>query len=284
MNRLKITTRLGLTALLLGSSGIAAAQEPAPTLFAPLATTDRTTDHTAFNTSLGASFYGDGGPDFGARVDLFGQYLAPAGYGGYASLPVAYLSGNDESETALGNVELGGLYGLRAGDNAKVLLRGGVVLPTADDELEGALTNLATMSGRLTDLTSAYAETTWLRVSASPLYRQGQMFARADVGFDLAVDEPEGAEIDPMVRANLAGGIQMGKASIAGELATVGTTGDVDDGEDRFLHTIGVSAAFDAGSVRPYGGLVIPIDNALADFADLNFVLMAGLEVPIATR
>jgi hypothetical protein len=268
-------------------SSSAAAQEPAaPGPFAPLATTDRTTDHTSVNASLGASFYGDNGPDFGARVDLFGQYLAPAGFGGYGSVPISYLSGGDESETAIGNLEVGGLYALPAGPAAKVLLRGGVVLNTGpdSDDFNQVITNVANVNGRMTDLTSISTGATWLRVSASPLFRQGQLFLRADAGFDIAIDQPEGGDIDPLVRINAAGGIQMGKASIAGELASLGTTGDVDDGEDRFLHTIGVSAAFDAGSVRPYGGLVIPIDNDLADFADLNFVLMAGIEVPIATR
>jgi hypothetical protein len=264
-------------------SGVAAAQEPGATApFAPLATTDRTTDHTSVNASLGVSFYDDGGPDFGARIDLFGEYLAPGGFGGYGSLPISYLSADDESETALGNIELGGLYALRAGPTSKVLLRGGVVLSTADDDLEGAFTNFFNITGRLTDIVDVSANTTWLRVAASPLLRQGQMFARADVGFDVAIDEPDGADIDPLVRLNLAGGIQAGKASIAGELATVGTTGDVADGEDRFLHTVGVSASFDAGSIRPYGALVIPLDDDLADF--VNFTLMAGLEVPIATR
>src|SRR5262245_22290181 len=101
------------------AGGAAVAQEPAPAAAGPfpvMATMDRVTDHTDFNGSVAWGFYDDPiNLDIGMRTDLGGQYLAPAGFGGYGALAVSFASGNDESHTAISNIELGGLYALPVG-------------------------------------------------------------------------------------------------------------------------------------------------------------------------
>jgi hypothetical protein len=279
------TLRTALTLGLLSIAAPAAADDSASpgTPFPTTATLDRQTDHTSFNTAIGMSFYGDGGPDLGIRWDLYGQYVAPQGFGGYLTLPVSYVSGDDESETAIGNLELGGVYVAPAGAATDVVVRGGLVIDTSGDE--DAFINLFTLIPRMTDLPSVTTEMTWLRLSASPLHRAGKVFVRADLGLDIAIDEPDGSDVDPFFHINLAAGIDAGPVTVAGEIVTVGTTGDVDEDEDRFLHTLAVSVSGAAGGVRPYGALILPVENELSeDFLDVSLALMVGLEVPMTAK
>jgi hypothetical protein len=271
-------------ALLLLSAAPAAAQEPVGPAAAPfpaLATLDHVTDHSSFNSSLALSFYGDNGPDYGARWDLFGQFVTQQGLGGYVALPVSYAAGEGESESGVGNLEAGGVYIAPAGPSTDVVLRGGLALDTAGDE-DGFL-NLYTFVPRMTDLPSATSEITWLRFSASPLHRSGNLFVRADVGLDLAIDEPDGSDVDPFFHVNVAVGVETSGVTVAGELVTVGFIGDDDD--DELLHTLALSVGGEAGGVRPYGALILPVENEIAeDFLDLSLAIMGGIEVPIGAR
>ena len=281
------TLRTAISLLLVSVAAPAAAQEPdAPAdPFPNLSTLDRTTDHTSFNGSLALSFFGDNGPDIAARVDLGGQYVTPQGFGGYAQLPITYLEGGDDSETELGNVELGGVYVAGAGEGLDVVIKGGLVLPTGPDDLNFLVTYAGAAIPRLTDLISAAPDVTALRLNGSPLYRQGTFFVRGDLGIDIVIDEADGADSDPLIHINVAAGVQTGKVTIAGELVTLGTTGDVDEDEGRFYHTAAATVGFDAGSVRPYGALVVPVDNDLAtEFLDGTLAIIAGIEVPVSSR
>jgi hypothetical protein len=81
-------------------------------------------------------------------------------------------------------------------------------------------------------------------------------------------------EIDPLVRLNLGVGANMGNVAMMGELATVGTTGDV-DGQDRFFHTAAVTASKTDGLIRPSLSLALPLDSSVRQ--DVDFILMAGV-------
>src|SRR5690606_18772439 len=143
--------------------------------------------------------------------DLFGQYMLPQGFGGYASLPISYVSvgdGGSDAEHAIGNLEVGGAYVLNT-PALPIALRAGVLLPTADDSLNGFLANAATVTNRLTDVASAMPDSTWLRLSVSPVLRRGIYVARVDLGADIPIlgdGALEGAgpvetDLDPLMRA-----------------------------------------------------------------------------------
>ncbi|HTM19186.1 MAG TPA: hypothetical protein VL172_01720 [Kofleriaceae bacterium] len=122
-------------------------------------------------------------------------------------------------------------------------------------------------------------EVTWLRLGGSLLHRRGNLFLRADGGLDVPLADGD-FDADPLVRANVGGGIQIGTLSLAGELVTTGTTnGDVDE---QFRHTLAGTVALDTGSLRPYGAIIVPLDESIRDYNPL--IIMGGLEVPIATR
>jgi hypothetical protein len=249
--------------------------------FPVMATMDRVTDHNDLNLSLAYVVFDDDLVDTGLRFDIGGEYLTPAGFGGYGQVPISYISGNDESDTTIGNFELGGLYVIPVSPGSKVVLRGGLSLPTGPqgDDFESLINVALTAPTRVADYANLSGEITWLRLGGSFLHRQGNVFLRADGGFDLPVHEDDG-DADPLVRVNLGGGVQAGKATIAGELVTTGTTND--DATQQFQHTFAATVGFEAGSVRPYGALIIPLDDEVRD--TINFIAMAGIEVLLTPR
>lgn len=219
---------------------------------------------------------------FVTRWDLWAEYQAAQGFGVYAHLPVsrAFFADSEDpfaqlfideanGATYLGSFELGGSYVLPIGDD-QLHARLGIALPTADDSFGGLLTNAVTMGARLTDLALMSPKTTWVRASASPTMRRGRLFARADVGVDIAVHQGEDDDPDtmldtpdPTVRLNLGVGFDVAtRIALMGELATAGTTGTTDEMDDRFLHTAAITAAYRHDRVQPSLSLSTILDDA----------------------
>jgi len=253
-------------------------------------TMDRGDGASRAGVSLGFNFFDDESiqTDVALRTDVYGQYVLPNHFGVYGSLPISYISGGDESSSAIGNAEIGGLYILQTG-RAPILrfrtiaLRAGLGLPTAADDFEGLLVNAFNIAPRLTDLVSITPDTTWLRLSASPTVREGKIFVRADAGIDIAVSAPEDAEIDPIVHMNVGAGYDAGKFALMGEVVTVATTGEVDENDERFFHTGALTARYTAADIQPGVSFVTPLDDAglgeqWALMFDVQYVL------PLASR
>ena len=266
------------------AAGSAAAQPMAgsPTF----ATMDRQDGESKIGASLGWTFFDNDGPVdvSGLHVDLYGHYVGASGLGGYGIVPLGWVFYDnpapldDDSESAIGNVEGGIVYVIMRGMNDFVL-RGGITLPTADDSLQGFAANAASILGpRLTDLALAYPETLWLRLSASPILRSGQLVFRIDGGLDVALSTDNGDEPDPVLRLNVGGGVDTGTVAVLGELVTVADLGDdsAADEDDDFLHTLAVSARFRAGSNEPGVAIGFPLDESVRDFMD--FFLIASLQ------
>lgn len=267
------------------AAGSAAAQPVAgsPTF----ATLDRQDGESKVGAALGWTFFdvpGDG--DLSAlHLDIYGHYVGASGLGGYGAIPLGFAfvdnaePFNDDDESAIGNVEGGVIYVIQSGMNDFVL-RGGITLPTADDDPRGFYANVLSMiSARMTDIALAYQETLWLRLSASPILRSGQLVLRIDGGLDVAVSTDNGDEPDPVLRLNVGGGVDTGSFAILGELATIGNIGDdnsaTEDDED-FLHTAAVSARFRAGSIEPGIALGFPLDESIRDIVD--FFIIGSLQ------
>jgi hypothetical protein len=254
------------------------------------ATMDRQDGESKVGASLGWTFFDNDGPgDVSAlRVDIYGHYVGMSGLGGYGIIPLSFVFVDnaevlgDEDESAIGNVEGGVLYVIPSGATDFVL-RGGITLPTADDDGPGIFTNfLAGLGPRLTDVAAhGYPETFWLRLSASPIFRSGQFVVRLDGGVDFAVSTDNYDEPDPVLRLNVGGGVDTGTVAILGELVTIGNLGDndsaIDTGPDEdFLHTLALSARFRAGSIEPGVALGFPLDDSVREFMD--FFVVAGLQ------
>jgi hypothetical protein len=272
----------------IGAGGTASAQ-PAPAeqpgADTPgFVTMDRGDDRSFVELGAGTTLFHGQDPDFNARVDLYGQHVTAEGIGGYASLPIAHLSDAEESESTLGNLELGGLFVLRNWAKTELVLRGGVLLPTADDDWPGFLYNYATCWGRLTDFATIMPNSTWLRLSASPIHRVGNLFVRLDAGLDVPVLEEDGADADPLLRLNVGAGLITGPVALMAELVTLATTESVEnlDDDNQFIHNLALSLRGGMGGrVEGFGSLVIPIDQGGDDMVD--FVLLAGARIPIGS-
>lgn len=194
---MKLSLCSGVTCLLVASQAFAQpppgpmlAEEPNTTQsFLPnlLATSVGGTIDARFDyTNLGDSDYTL------FALNVHAQYLTPGGGGGYVALPFAYISGEnilgeEESQSGLGNLEVGGLYAVRQSPDTDILLRGGIALDTADDE-DAGLIPIAQISPKLTDSLASGLATTWARAQVQFRHASGNMRLGAMGGFDLPID------------------------------------------------------------------------------------------------
>jgi hypothetical protein len=213
--------------------------------------------------------------------DVAGHVVTDSGAGGYVVLPLAFLSYETvmagpivifegDSEVALGNIEVGGLYSKRIGRNADLIVHGGVGLPTADDDGVGALQSIAS-TPRYGELVQRVPNATWLRLGVSPMGTAGPMFWRVDVGVDLALAEDDDAAdtLSPVLRVNLAGGIDLGPADVSAELVT-NVVNPENDEADETASTLTIGTRFDGESIQPGFGLIIPVGfDDIEDTVDL---------------
>lgn len=273
--------RIGLVAVLVpAGAGLAAAQEYQPYTTPTFATLDRQDGESRVGGQLGFNFFDDDviGDPTSVGIQIYGHYVAPSGFGGYGILPINYINvdlGPDEdSATAFGNIEGGGIYVIRQ-RQIDWVLHAGLTLPTAEaDDLLGFEANYFGTLPRLTDFALIVPEAFAIRLGASPIFRSGQFVLRADVGFDvfLAADGPD--EPDPFVRLNVGGGVDTGTFAILGELVNHATT----DNDTNWAHTFAVSARFRSGALEPGIALGVPFGSD-TDYDELvDFFLVAGLQ------
>ncbi len=268
--------------LVAGPASDAAAQAHAPTF----ATMDRMDGESHLGAQLGVVFLDNDGPDdfTPVRLDLYGQFVSHGGLGGYGLVPISTSFSEGDDDTAIGNIE-GGVFFIIARRDLELVLRGGITLPTADDDLSGMVTNVFAVLSRITDAATALPpQTLWARLSVSPVLRSGQFVLRADAGLDVALSSDadelnplDSDEPDPFLRLNVGGGIDTGAFAGLAELVTIGQLDDNDDifddtNGDDFTHTLAVSGRFGAGALEPGVALVFPLEDDLSDFYDLALV------------
>jgi len=267
-----------VVALLAGLSGIASGQ---PAAGAPtLATLDRQNGATGVGAALGwapiddIAFAGGGSV---VRLDLFGEYVAPNGLGGYGMFALSALSADELDATAPSNLEAGGVYAIHGGAN-DYLFRLGATLPlAASSDDDGAFANFISAYLRPTDFALAWPRTVWLRASASPILRWGQAFLRIDGGVDVAVAamDDELDSPDPLLRLNLGGGLDTGALAVAGELSAITGLGDDDDVgiyEQDVATTAAVSAYLRGHTLEPGVAVGMPLDSDVRDLMALFVV------------
>jgi hypothetical protein len=200
---------------------------------------------------------------------LRGQYVTPQGLGGYVSLPLGYTSGNGDSETSIGNLELGGLFVINNKPDLDFYLRGGVALNTADDD-GTLLVPLATIVPRLTDALTTGFDSNWLRAAGGLRLTSGVIALGGHLGIDVATDSQDDDAI-----LTLAGsvGIVMPTFGLSAGLALLQDIGD-DTGDDN---TVGFNLVADfaaSPSARVYGALGLNLEDEFDGFS-----LGAGVRV-----
>lgn len=281
----RIPTRSALVAALAvaGAPGIAAAHGPGG-LFDPISM-DRLTPASTLSLDFGFTVF-DEPPETDVTAvgfTLAGHWVDErSGFGGYLALPLSYISidtpiGDDDSELALGNIELGAMFAKFLSPNAALIAHLGVAVPTADDDQAGALQVLAS-SPRWGDLVMRRPNSTWLRLGVSPTGHVGKLFWRADLGIDLALDDDNAVDLSPVLRLNVGGGVDLGSAHLIAELVT----NVVDDGsEDESTSTLALGARFVTGNLRPGIALLLPLGFPEGGF---GFAPDFGLAITLAAR
>lgn len=283
----RLAFAIALAAALVASSSWLAGSARAQQRMPDMATLDRGDGITRLGLDFGAAFIDDDivGIDAALRFDLFGQFVSYSGLGVYGSMPFSVLVAEGDNETAIGNLELGGLYVIDS-PTVSFVFRAGVALPTAaDEEADEVLANVLATWARLTDAAQALPDATFVRLAFSPLYHDGGVFLRADLGVDLEVTENEdsigvglGGDPENLFRLNVGGGVDLGTVAVMAELVNLASSSSFDDGdEEDFVHTFAVSARFMGESLQPYFTVGLPVDEFSRDLVD--FFLGAGLQI-----
>jgi hypothetical protein len=73
---------------------------------------------------------------------------------------------------------------------------------------DGRLTNFLATWPRQTDIALTAPDAVYIRLALSPILHVNRLFLRADIGFDLGVDDNDSA--DEIFRLNIGGGIDLG--------------------------------------------------------------------------
>ena len=268
---------LATSAVLLALTASASAQRAPDT-----ATLDRGDGISKVGVDLGLTLLDGPLYDGALRIEPYGQYVHTSGVGVYGAIPITASFGDeddlifgDQDDVAAGNLDLGLLYVLD-GPTLSWVFRGGVALPTADDEIDGVLTNLAGVWPRLTDRALAQRDATYVRLAVSPLVHAQTLFLRADVGVDIGIADDE-VDADELLRLNLAAGVDVGVVALSFELATLAAFDDVDDDED-WVHTLAFAARFMTEALEPFLAIGVPLDESVRDGVDL--FVSAGIQVP----
>ncbi len=254
-------------------------------------TVDRFTPETTFGIEVGLAPWDSDGLqaiDTIVGLDVGGHFVSTTGAGGYAVLPLTLIStedsflGDGETESMIGNIEVGGLYATAINPSLDLVAHLGVALPTAsDDDLIDSFQPYGSMP-RYGDLVQRWPNSTWLRLGVSPMGTAGPVFWRADLGLDLMLDDDDdtGADISPVLRVNVAGGVDFGKGEATIELAT-NIVDDNGGNDDETASTLAIGGRFDGGNVFPGLALVLPLGfedpvDAYVDFM-IAFSLMVRL-------
>jgi hypothetical protein len=256
--RLLIPPLAALIGLLVPAGGLA--QLPS------FMTLDRQDAASRFGLQLGMALpdADESRKQLGLRTELHGQLFFPGGQRGiYGQLPLGHWIVEDIDDELMvpQNLEVGAYQVVDAG-TGELVLRLGLSLPTAGDEIGELLTNALSAGERLTDAASGIRpDSTWLRLSLSPLAASGALLFRADLGADVLIKSADDPGSRVVGRLNGALGILFGSAALSIELVNAGrpfTDGDV---SDRFVHTLGLGVTT-LGPTQLHFGLVLPLDDA----------------------
>ena len=202
------------------------------------------------------------------------QHITPTGLGGYASIPVAYVSPDTgDSLSGVGNLELGGLYAIRQGAATDILLRGGLSLDTASSGDDQLALLYSSILPRLSDAyTSSGLETTWARLQGQVRHAEGIARLGGSVGLDIPVAGTiaDDDRVDALLQFAISAGMQSGAFGVSAGFTYVqliGNSGGTDD------NITGVNLLGDY-AVAPTARLFVTMGLSLEDQLDgLSFGL-----------
>jgi hypothetical protein len=273
----RIQASLLVSSLLLAAPAAAWADDVAPS--GPARFTSMAAD--AQRSEVGAELtlgHFDEAEDQAFMARVSGQYVTPAGFGGYASIAAATFGELD----AISNLELGGLARWDSGP-LSVGARVGLVLPTGTEDLDFLAVYLPLAARRSSDLAGVLPEFTTLRASAAPTYRSGPLTLRGDVGIDVVVsdgdDDPSNDDRDALAHIDVGGAYAFGKAAATAELTSVFSLGEDEDGS---IHNLTLGGQYDLGRVTGHAAFTLPFDTFEGEsLFEGAYALSIGVTAPL---
>jgi hypothetical protein len=210
--------------------------------------------------------------DWVQQLDARVESVGARGFGGYAEVGAARYAG----ESALGNLDVGGMYRRADGDSA-LTARMGLVLPTMTEQGEDVD---ATFFVDASDTARQLEGTTTLRLATSPSWRWSSTVLRLDAGIDLPLsgqaDEEPYNRVYVMPHFDVGIGYGAGPFGAALEVQLIGAiTGDGGDG----IPTVTASAQYRTSVVTAFVGastMPIPLDSS-----HIAYSLNLGFRVPL---
>ncbi len=266
---------------MLAVAGVARADAPSFTIM------DRQDDVSRAGTEASYVFPGNTGSTRVFRFDLHGVFLDPDnGIGGYVQVPFSYVTGvvhggsSSTNASGAGDLELGGIYMATLQPNAKLVLHGGLTLPTASND-NGGTANLLASFARLDDFYLVLPRAFSLRLGASPIIESGALFARLDVGLDvnLSADAttPGSTTADTVVRLNAGVGWHQDHVAVSVEVVNLhGAATAIANSNGGWVDVAALSVRLLLGEASPYFAVTFPLDHDSS--SGMNAAVTAGVE------
>ncbi|MCY1083599.1 hypothetical protein [Archangium lansingense] len=206
---------------------------------------------------------GDGVP---VRLDLSMAFMGRYGLGPYATVSLTKLTGAPRSASALSNIDLGMVWARSVFSDAWLVLRGGLLLPTGDEDEVGSSLNATVAAKRPTQAVLFQPGALGGRVGASMLL--GRAFCsscslRLDAGLDAYSPFYKSLQFSPRWGAGFA-------YSVHPFVATLEVAGaryaETPSSKSELHHTIGGSFRFiisQDDSLQPGISLSIPLEDRI---------------------
>lgn len=175
---------------------------------------------------------------------IVGQYVAPQGFGGYASVAGMVA----EPGVGVHNLEIGGLYRRALSTTVDLGIRVGAILPTAGGDPFAGLYVLFT---RPADSVVVWSDESYVRMSVSPTYHRSWIALRADLGVDLPVHKG-----DTLGHLNLGAAVQHGRLSASAEAQI---SFRMEAGHTFRGEVAGVSLRYRGSNLSPFVAVSMPV-------------------------
>ncbi|HEY1552955.1 MAG TPA: hypothetical protein VGG28_34230 [Kofleriaceae bacterium] len=210
---------------------------------------------------------------FALRADAYVQYVDPRFHaGGYVAMPFTFEHPDYgyPSSSWFGNLELGALYVAHVLPQLRVVARVGIVLPTYNDP-----TSISGDVLRLTDWVDNDSDATTLRFAVSPIYRNGVVFTRVDIGFDRGPTPERLPEATSFVRVNAAVGVAVERVAFSVESVNLYATngpfignGTLPARGASWRDEVVLGGQYQIGVATPYFAFVLPADHDMRQSFD----------------
>lgn len=253
---------------------------PSASADTPFATLDRIGKHGEVGVQFSLGVFDDvgdsiGGQDFFvdgfARFDLHGRFDVGPRLAVYTAVAITQMISDFEDEIGLSDIDVGLHYRIPTARGQNLIVRGGILLPTASDDIAPFVSNFWGNYTRIVDTPMIFPNTTWARLSLNYMLRSGALFAQGDFGVDIAI-AADGNNPDPWLHLNGALGVELSNSTLTFELANSVPT----EGDDNWDTTFATMLRFGRSHVEPYVGLILPVDDPLD-----AFIFAAGIAGPI---